>query len=71
MSTGTGSLADDSSRSETPTQNWIRRKKGKARANKAKVNFKCTNCLKVMNIYIILIAVGQSLVFVKYLLTSK
>lgn len=46
VSTGTGSLADDSSRSETPTQNWSRRKKGKTRTNKAKIHFKCTNCLK-------------------------
>lgn len=46
VSTGTGSLADDSSRSETPTQSSSKRKKGKMRTTKPRIHYKCTNCLK-------------------------
>ncbi|KAK2148975.1 hypothetical protein LSH36_473g03022 [Paralvinella palmiformis] len=48
VSISTGSLGDDSSRSETPTQHGMRRK-GRSRSNKyvkTKLMYKCTNYLK-------------------------
>ncbi|KAK2186830.1 hypothetical protein NP493_187g00037 [Ridgeia piscesae] len=46
LSVTNSSIADESSRSETPTQTGGRRRRGKSKYNKCRLQYKCTNYLK-------------------------